>query len=102
ADRTCIHDPFPGTPAEGVAVKALLDVDAGAGHITIDLTDNIDCLPSGLNLSEACARTAAMIGVFNSLDHNVPRNAGSFRRITVKLRENCVVGIPVHPASCSV
>jgi N-methylhydantoinase B len=32
----------------------------------------------------------------------VPTNTGSFRRIRVHLRENCVVGIPRHPASCSV
>ena len=45
----------------------------------------------------------AMIGVFNSLrDHTVPANAGSFRRVRIQLRENCTVGIPRHPASCSV
>jgi len=32
----------------------------------------------------------------------VPANAGSLRRVQVELRENCVVGIPRHPASCSV
>ena len=32
----------------------------------------------------------------------MPHNAGSFRRITVHLRENCVVGIPRFPTSCSV
>ena len=101
-DRVCVHDPFPGTPEGGVPVRARTMIDADAARIVVDLTDNLDCLPTGLNLSEACARTAAMIGVFNSLDHTVPRNAGSFRRIEVKLRENCVVGIPRHPASCSV
>ncbi|HTY54032.1 MAG TPA: hydantoinase B/oxoprolinase family protein, partial [Candidatus Binataceae bacterium] len=35
-------------------------------------------------------------------DPTVPHNAGSFRRITIHLRENCVVGIPRFPASCSV
>ena len=43
-----------------------------------------------------------MIGVFNSIGSDVPRNAGSFRRIDIKLRENCVAGIPRHPTSCSV
>jgi N-methylhydantoinase B len=100
--RTCTHDPFPGTPANGVAVKATTHIDSDAAAITVDLRDNVDCLPCGLNLSEASSRTAAMLGVFNSLDHTVPRNAGSFRRITVALRENCVVGVPIHPASCSV
>jgi N-methylhydantoinase B len=42
-----------------------------------------------------------MLGVFNSIDHTVPKNAGSMRRIDIRLRENCVAGIPVHPSSCS-
>jgi N-methylhydantoinase B len=95
------HDPFPGTPAEGVAIRSTIIVDAAAGRVTVDLTDNPDCLPCGLNLSEACARTSALIGVFNSIDHSVPKNAGSFRRVDVLLRENCIVGIPRHPTSCS-
>ena len=96
------HDPFPGTPPQGIEIKAAINCDPAAGQITIDLRDNGDCLPNGLNLSEACARTAAMVGTFNSLGQNVPTNAGSFRRLTVHLRENCVVGIPRHPTSCSV
>src|SRR5262249_26347177 len=32
----------------------------------------------------------------------IPPNGGSAMRIKVLLRENCVVGIPQHPASCSV
>ena len=43
-----------------------------------------------------------MVGVFNSIDHSVPKNAGSFGRIEVLLRENSVCGIPIHPTSCSV
>jgi N-methylhydantoinase B len=44
-----------------------------------------------------------MVAVYNSLmDHTVPPNAGSFRRVEVRLRANCCVGIPVHPFSCSV
>jgi N-methylhydantoinase B len=42
-----------------------------------------------------------MVGVFNAIGAGVPPNAGSFRRIHVQLRENCAVGIPVHPHSCS-
>ena len=45
------------------------------------LRDNADCLPCGLNLSEATARTAAMIGVFNGIAATVPPNAGSFRQL---------------------
>jgi N-methylhydantoinase B len=95
------HDPFPSLPAEGVRIQARVDVDPDDGRITVDLRDNPDCMPCGMNLSEACARTAAMIGVFNSIDADVPKNAGSFRRIEVLLRTGCIAGIPVHPFSCS-
>jgi N-methylhydantoinase B len=96
------HDSFPGVP-DGIPVKVKVEIDATAGRIAIDLTDNIDCQPCGLNLSEACSRTAAMVAVYNGIiDHSVPANHGSFRCIDISLRENCVVGIPRHPHSCSV
>ena len=95
------HDPFPNLP-DGVEVTARVAVDPQAGHVVVDLRDNPDCQPSGLNLTEAASLTAAMIGVFNSLGTPVPPNEGSLRRLEVRVRENCVVGIPRHPASCSV
>jgi N-methylhydantoinase B len=96
------HDPFPGVP-DGIPVKIDLEIDARAGRIVVDLRDNIDCQPCGLNLSEGCATTAAMVGVYNGImDHGVPANSGSFRRVEVRLRDGCVVGIPTHPHSCSV
>jgi N-methylhydantoinase B len=96
------HDPVPEAGIEdGVPIKVSVDVDPRAGRIRVDLRENPDCLPCGINLTEATSRTAAMIGVFNSLPTRVPTNAGSFRRLDVLLRENCVAGIPVHPASCS-
>ena len=103
ATGRCVHDPFPGTPPEGIPVKATVTVDSDAAMIDVDLRDNIDCVPCGLNLSEACASSSAMIGIFNGINAaDVPTNAGSFRRVRVHLRENCVVGIPNHPTSCSV
>jgi N-methylhydantoinase B len=102
ARMTCTHDPLAGSPPGGIAASTTVTVDDKAARISIDMTDNIDCLPVGVNLSHACARTAAMVGVFNSLPQSVPPNAGSFRRIDVKLRENCVVGIPRHPTCTSV
>ena len=96
------HDPIPGTPSEGVRVVATVEAHPQEGRITIDLRDNIDALPCGLNLTEACVGTAALIGVFNSIGGDIPRNAGSFRRVEIKLRENSVTGIPRHPTSCSV
>src|SRR5262249_47982302 len=73
ATRISTHDPFPGTPDAGVPVKAVVQIRPDDAVIEIDLRDNPDCLPCGLNLSEGCARTAAMVGVFNSLDHTIPK-----------------------------
>ncbi|MGH2886093.1 MAG: hydantoinase B/oxoprolinase family protein, partial [Solirubrobacteraceae bacterium] len=78
-----------------------VESDPGRQLITVDLRDNCDCLPCGLNLTESTARTSAMIGVFTGLGQVVPPNAGSFRRVEVHLREGCVVGIPRHQYSCS-
>ncbi len=94
------HDPVPGAP-DGVPIQVSLEIDPEQGSVRVDLRDNPDCLENGLNLTEATSRTAAMLGVFNGIHTAVPPNAGSFRRIDVQLRENCVTGIPRHPASCS-
>lgn len=94
------HDPVPGMP-DGVPVKVEVTVNPEDATIEVDLRDNIDCQACGLNLTEATARTAAMMGIFTGLAASVPPNAGSFRRVRVHLRENCIVGIPRHPVSCS-
>jgi N-methylhydantoinase A len=94
------HDPTPGAPT-GVPINVTVEVRPQQALVEVDLRDNIDCQPVGLNLSEATAHSAALIGVFNSIEPVVPTNAGSYRRIKVHLRENCVVGIPRHPYSCS-
>jgi N-methylhydantoinase B len=95
------HDPVPGAP-HGVPIAATVRVDPEQCMLEVDVRDNPDCYPCGLNLTEATARTAAYVGVFNSLGTSVPPNHGSFRRIQVRLRENCVAGIPRHPTSTSV
>jgi N-methylhydantoinase B len=96
------HDPVAGSPPDGIEIQVKVAIDAAAATIDIDLRDNPDSYPCGVNLSQACALSAAMVGVFNSIDHTVPPNAGSYRRVNVQLRENCVVGIPRHPTSTSV
>lgn len=95
------HDPFPGAE-DGIDIKVNVKVDTQNAIIEVDLRDNPDCLPCGLNLSQACAETSALLGIFNSIPGDVPTNQGSFRRIKLYLRDNCVVGIPQHPTSCSV
>ena len=101
ASAQSTHDAIPGTPDEGICVTSKVSVDPAAGKIEVDLLDNADQMNCGLNVSESCTRTAAYIGVFNSIDHTVPKNAGSLRRIELKLKDAGVVGIPRHPISCS-
>jgi N-methylhydantoinase B len=98
---TARHDPIPAVP-EGIPITVTVRIRSDDELIEVDLTDNPDCLPCGLNLTECMARAAVMVGIFNSLASDIPPNGGSARRINILLRENCVVGIPRHPASCSV
>lgn len=94
------HDPMIGM-REGIPLKAVVEADPAEALLTVDLRENPDCVAAGINLTESTAMTAAMVGVFNSLGAGIPANAGSFRRICVRLRENCVAGVPRHPVSCS-
>jgi N-methylhydantoinase B len=95
------HDPLGPLP-DGIPINVKVSIDPAAAMIDIDLTENIDCVPAGINESRTCALNNVMTGVFNSIDPDIPHNAGTFRRINVQLRENCVVGIPRFPHSCSV
>ncbi|MFC1579416.1 hydantoinase B/oxoprolinase family protein [Thermodesulfobacteriota bacterium] len=102
ATTTSTHDPVPGAPPEGIKITVHVKVDTKNAMIEVDLRDNPDAMPCGLNLSEACARTGAMIGIFNSIEDLVPTNAGSFRAIKIHIREGCIVGGGKHPISMSV
>ncbi|NNL86409.1 MAG: hydantoinase B/oxoprolinase family protein [Myxococcales bacterium] len=96
------YDPLPPVLPDGLELRVDVEVDAEEGRIEVDLTHNADCFEFGLNESVACATSNAMCGVFNCLDPDIPHNEGSFRRIQVKLRENCVAGEPRFPHSCSM
>ncbi|WP_291037057.1 hydantoinase B/oxoprolinase family protein [Herbiconiux sp.] len=96
------HDPIPGVLPDGIEITVKLDVDTAERRITVDLRDNIDCIPAGVNESEACTVSNVMAGIFNSLETGIPANSGSFRRIELLLRENCIVGKPRFPHSTSV
>lgn len=98
---TSVHDPFPGTGPDGVHLQATIQVKPKQGKITIDLRDNPDNLPNGLNLTRATATGAALAGILSGIPENLPSNAGTFRRVEVLLRDGCAVGVPQHPYSCS-
>ena len=96
----CVHDAFPGTPPEGINIEATVEVDNVDGRLVVDLRNNPDCMPNGFNLSEACAGSAALIGIFNGIDDaTVPTNEGSFRRVEIKLGETVPWAYPgIRPA----
>lgn len=96
------HDPIEGILPDGIEITVKIDLDPSAGRIGIDLSENLDCIPAGVNESEACTVSNVMAGVFNSLRPGVPANSGAFRRIDLVLRENCIVGKPRFPHSTSV
>ncbi|RYE02286.1 MAG: hydantoinase B/oxoprolinase family protein [Sphingomonadales bacterium] len=96
------HDPMPGTSSDGVEIRATVTIDSEAEKILVDLTDNPEVLPCGLNVSEACARTGALIGIFNTLGAGVAKNAGSLGRVEVLIRDGSCIGGGRHPASFSV
>jgi len=96
-----VHDPFPGTDADGLRLSAAVTVQPERGKIAIDLRENPDNQPNGLNLTRATATAAALAGALGALPDDVPTNAGTFRCFEVLLREGCVVGIPRFPHSCS-
>ena len=95
------HDPIPGLPG-GVEVSVTIDVQPQDGRVVFDLRENPDCIPFGLNVSEYCARGGCTIALLNCLADDVPRNAGSFRRVEVLLREGSIAGGLVEPYSASV
>lgn len=84
-----------------IDVRITVHVNPEEGNITVDLRDNIDCVDAGMNQCEATAIGMAIAGVMNCLPDSPPVNSGTFRRLKVLLRENCVVGIPRFPHSCS-
>ena len=96
------HDPFDPILPTGVALNIKIAIDPESATIDVDLRDNPDCVPCGLNVSEASAASAVLNGIFNCLESNIPHNAGSFRRVRIAYRDNCVLGRPKFPHSCSV
>ncbi len=100
--NTGAHDPFGDILPDGIPINVTINIDPEAAMIELDLTENIENTETGFNMSVACATSSSIAGVFNSLDPSIPRNAGSFRRVTHRLREGRVVGVPRFPHSCSV
>lgn len=100
--NTGAHDPFGSLLPDGIPLKVTVNIRPEEAMIDLDLTDNVGNVDCGFNESEACATSSTIAGVFNSIDSTVPRNSGSFRRVSVALKDGSVAGRPQFPHSCSV
>lgn len=96
------HDPVPGVADDGIPVRVKVTVDPAAGEILVDVRDNIDNVPGGLNLSANTCTGSCRIGVFNNLDDSIPHNEGAKSQIKVLMREGCAIGAPKYPVGTSV
>jgi N-methylhydantoinase B len=86
---------------DGIPIRATLTVDPDEGIVTVDLRDNIDNLPLGINLTESTTTAACVTAVLNVLGADVPRCTGAFRRVKIKMREGSAIGKPRFPAATS-
>lgn len=86
---------------DGLPIRATIDIDPEQGMIDIDLTDNVDNVPLGINLTEATTLASCRMSALNVLGPDIPRCSGAFRRIRVKMREGAVIGKPRYPAATS-
>ncbi|MCL6285073.1 hydantoinase B/oxoprolinase family protein [Ruegeria sp. 2012CJ41-6] len=96
------HDPIADVLPDGIEINIKINVKPEDATIELDLLDNADNMPCGLNVSEACVVSACFAGVFNVLDPSIPRNSGSIRRLRISLRDGSICGRPKFPHSCSV
>ena len=86
----------------GSRSRSAIDIDPDEAGSRSTCATTPTASPFGLNLTEATSLQRRAARRLQRIDHTVPQNAGSVPAGAVLLRENCVVGIPRHPASCSV
>lgn len=99
--RTTYYDSSLPQYPKGLPITATLEVDPDRKMITIDVTDNIDNVPLGINLTESTTLSTSRMVSLNVLGPKVPRCTGAFRRIEVKMREGAMIGKPKFPAATS-
>jgi len=95
-------DPLEGILPGGLELTVKIEIDPDEAMIPVDLSDNPPCVDVGLNTSLGAATSAVVGAIFNALDKDLPRNAGSFRRLRFTYAEESVVAAPKFPHSCSV
>jgi len=100
-EYTAHHDPIPGVTEDPIPIRATIDITPSEERITVDLTNNVDNLACGLNLSRATTLACGYGGVLQNLDADIPPNYGSFSRVTVEMSTGSAVGDPAFPVGTS-
>ena len=101
ATRTTYYDSTLPQYPTGIPITATVEVDPERKLITIDVTDNVDNVPLGINMTECTTLSTSRMVSLNVLGPDVPRCTGAFRRIDVKMREGALIGKPKFPAATS-
>ena len=96
------HDPIPDLVPEGIRLKARVAIDPEEGYITVDLRDNLDSIPCGMNLGEATTIGGVLAGILYNLDPTIPHNDGAFSRIKILMKDGGVIGKPKFPVGTSI
>lgn len=99
--KETFHDSVLADYPDGIPVRATITVKPEHGRITIDLRDNIDNIPLGVNMNEATVLACSMTAIMNILGQDVPRCSGAFRCIEVLMRDGSAIGKPRFPAATS-
>jgi len=103
-EYTAHHDPVLHNDAapDGIPVNVKLSIEPEEGQIHVDLTDNMDNIPAGVNLTEATTMAGVYGGIFYNLDTDIPHNHGSASCVKIDMDVGKIVGIPEYPVGTSV
>lgn len=99
--REALYDSETSLYPDGIPVRVTLEVNPDDCMIIVDLRDNVDNLPLGINLTEATLTATCLAAVLTVLGPQVPRCTGAYSRIKILSREGAAVGRPKFPAATS-
>jgi N-methylhydantoinase B len=96
------HDPIPDLVPEGIRLNAKIAIHPEDGYITVDLRNNLDSIPCGMNLGESTTIGGVLAGILYNLDPTIPHNDGAFSRIKILMKDGGIIGKPKYPVGTSI
>lgn len=103
-EHTSYHDPveFNDAAPDGIPITVKMKTHPDEGRISVDLTDNMETIPAGFNLSEATTVASVYGGIFYNINSDLPHNHGAIKRVSIEMDEGKIVGKPDFPVGTSV